>query len=150
MKEFQQSVKHVQKKCSELLKSKHLARSDFPREHKSIPGIYLFSEKGWALYVGRTNKLGWRISSHTHSSHHIANFAFLIAKYKTKTPAKTKKTRSELMKNKKFKAAFDKARQRIKAMDIQIIKERNSVKQALLEICVASRTKAKYNNFDNH
>ena len=150
MDKFQEAVKHVLKKCSELLKSKHLRRGGFPGKYKFRPGIYLFSEKGRALYVGRTNDLGWRIPSHTHNSHHSANFAFLIAKDKTKTPKKTKKSRSELMKDKEFQEAFCEARKRIKKMDIQVIEEKNPVKQTLLEVCVALRTNAKYNSFENH
>ena len=150
MNKFQLVVKHAEQKCYTLLKTKILRRSDFPGKYKFRSGIYLFSEKGRALYVGRTNNLGWRISSHTYNSHHSANFAFLIAKDKTKTPKKTKKTRSELLENKKFRRAFDKARERIKAMDIQIIEEKNSIRQALLEIYIALRTNAKYNSFDNH
>ena len=150
MNKFQLVVKHAEQKCYTLLKTKLLRRSDFPGKYKSRPGIYLFSEKGRALYVGRTNNLGWSIAAHTYNSHHSANFAFLIAKDKTKTPKKTKKTRSELLENKKFRRAFDKARERIKAMDIQIIEEKNSIRQALLEIYIALRTNTKFNSFDDH
>ena len=33
-------------------------------------------------------------------------------------------------------------------MDVRFVEERDGARQALLEICVALRTKAKYNRFD--
>ena len=47
------------------------------------PGIYVFSESGKPLYVGRTDDLRKRLLSHRHRSHNTATFAFLLARYET-------------------------------------------------------------------
>jgi hypothetical protein len=54
------------------------------------------------------------------------------------------------MKDPDFRSAFDKARERIRGMDVQFIEETDPTRQALLEICAALRAEATYNDFDNH
>ena len=149
---FAQAAKDVEDKCSVLLTSSSFKIGEL---HKGIPsaGIYLFSENGQALYVGRTNNLRKRLQCHIRNDHNQATFAFLLARDETgKIKATYRKTgsRCELMKDPKFKAAFDSARERILRMDVQFIEETDPTRQALLEICPALSSGAKYNDFDNH
>ena len=115
-------------------------------------GVYLFSEKGHMLYVGRSNNLRKRLQLHTRNSHNQATFAFLIARDKTgikKASYQRKRGRAYLLEhNQSFRDAFDDARKWIPYMDVRFVEERDGARQALLEICVALRTKAKYNRFD--
>ena len=45
--------------------------------------IYLFSQDGCPLYVGRTNNLRKRLQHHTRNNHNQATFAFLLARHET-------------------------------------------------------------------
>jgi hypothetical protein len=116
-------------------------------------GIYLFSENGCPLYVGRTNSLRKRLQNHIRNNHHQATFAFLLARHQTgetKASYKPNGSRQDLLSIPEFRIAFDNARQRIKNMDIQFVEEKDPIKQAILEIYTAVQTQAKYNNFENH
>ncbi len=152
MDEFTQAVKDVEQKCSELLTSPRFKMDSLPK-NMLLSGIYLFSENGQALYVGRTNKLRNRLRYHTRNSHNQATFAFLLAREETgkkKATYRKSGSRSDLLEDPEFRAAFDRSRERIRGMDIQFIEETEPTRQALLEICAALRAGAKYNGFDNH
>lgn len=150
--DFIQIVKGVEEKASILLGSPKYHMDALPQE-MPVKGVYLFSENGCALYVGRTNNLRKRLQYHTRNSHQQATFAFLLAREQTgniKATYQKKGSRGDLLSQPAFRLAFDGARERIKRIDVQFIEESNSIRQALLEICTALRAKAKYNDFDNH
>ena len=118
-----------------------------------MSGIYLLSENGRPLYVGRTNNLRKRLQYHMRNNHNQATFAFLLARHQTgnlKASYKPKGSRQDLLSDPTFRAAFDDARQRIRNMQVQFVEERDPIKQTILEVFSAFKTKAKYNNFDNH
>jgi hypothetical protein len=149
---FDEIVSHVKAKCDALLASTKYTVDSLP---KKIPdtGIYLFSQDGCPLYVGRTNNLRKRLQYHTRNNHNQATFAFLLARHETgnlKASYKPNGSRQHLLTNADFRAAFEAARLRIKAMDVQFIEEIDPVKQAILEVLAALRTNARYNDFDNH
>ncbi len=152
MDEFAKVVRDVEEKCSTLLASPRFKMGSLPKD-VPLAGIYLFSDNGQTLYVGRTNRLRNRLQYHTRNNHNQATFAFLLAREETgKTKATYRKSgsRSDLLQDPTFRAAFDRARERIRRMDIQFIDETGPTRQALLEICAALRAGAKYNDFDNH
>ena len=152
MDEFAQAVKDVEEKCSVLLTSPQYHMGALPKEMPHA-GVYIFSEDGRALYVGRTNKLRKRLQSHTHNHHNQATFAFLLVREQTGNTRATyqkKGSRNDLLSQPAFRSAFDSARERVRRMDVQFIEELNPIRQALLEICAALRGKARYNDFDNH
>ena len=116
-------------------------------------GIYVFSEHGKPLYVGRSNKLRMRLKYHTRNSHNQATFAFMLARQKTgklRASYKPEGSRVALLSEPAFRAAFDAARNRINLMDVQFIEETDSVKQTILEVFTAFETGAEFNKFDNH
>jgi len=118
-----------------------------------LAGLYIFSEDGHALYVGRTNKMRKRLQYHTRNNHGQAIFAFLLAREQTgnkKATYKKEGSRDDLLSQPAFRSVFDSARERIKRMDVQFIEEMNPIRQALLEICASLQAKAKYNDFDDH
>ncbi len=152
MDKFTKAVKNVLKKCDELLKTKSYTLRSLPKKIPSA-GVYVFSKNDRVLYVGRTNNLRQRLQFHTRNNHNQATFAFLLARHRTKRTEASYQTtgsRNDLLRQPDFRAAFDKARMEILAMDVQFIEEKDSNRQALLEICTAMRARAKYSNFDNH
>jgi len=152
MDEFAQAVKDVEQKHSVILTSPIYRMDALP---KVIPlaGVYMLSEDGHALYVGRTNNMRKRLQSHTRNNHNQATFAFLLAREQTGNKQATYKkegSRDDLLSQPSFRLVFDSARERIRRMDVQFIEELNPIRQALLEICASLRSKARYNDFDNH
>lgn len=149
---FDQVMVDVKKQYEALLDAQVHKMEKLPQQMPKA-GIYLLSEQGRALYVGRTNNLRKRLQYHTRNSHNQATLAFLLARRDTrKTKASYQKmgSRSDLLNDPFFRTAFDAARSRIKRMDVRFIEEENPIKQALLEIYVAFKVKAEYNDFDTH
>lgn len=150
--QFDQIIADVKRKCIDLLSS---TKCSIPKLPLNMPsgGIYLFSEDGCVLYLGRTNNMRKRLQYHTRNNHNQATFAFLLARHQTgnlKASYQPKGSRKDLLSDPKFRAAFDAARQRIKKMDIQFVEELDPIRQTILEVFSAIQTGAKYNDFDNH
>ncbi|MBK9002180.1 MAG: GIY-YIG nuclease family protein [Myxococcales bacterium] len=124
---------------------------------KKVPerGVYLFSEPDRHLYVGRTNRIRRRLAGHCRPSatHFTATFAFRLAREATgnlKASYTTKGSRADLLNTPAFAAAFSAAKARIAAMNVRFVEEPDPVRQALLEIYVATVLGTPYNDFDNH
>lgn len=124
---------------------------------KGMPkeGIYLFSEGRNHLYVGRSRDIRGRVARHSWPSatHRMAAFAFRLAREVTgylDASYKTEGSRSKLMQYPDFRAAFDKAKTRIRKMDVRFVEEADPVRQALLEIYVAVNLRTPYNDFRTH
>ncbi|MHB9026358.1 MAG: GIY-YIG nuclease family protein [Armatimonadota bacterium] len=119
-------------------------------------GIYLLSESDQHLYVGRSDDIRGRIGRHSKPSanHRKAAFAFRIAREETGYLRATYKpgdgSRDGLMANPVFRAAFEAAKRRIRQMDLRFVEEVDPVRQALLEIYVATVLETPYNDFGNH
>jgi hypothetical protein len=123
---------------------------DLPRR-----AIYMFSESEKHLYVGRTNNLRSRLRGHCSPSsrHFSAVFAFRIARLETgfvKASYTPEGSRANLCKHPIFGQAFAEAKRRVAGMDIRYVEESDPVKQALLEIYVATVLETPYNDFENH
>ncbi len=125
---------------------------------KDIPkaGIYLFTENGKHLYVGRSNNIKARLSRHSRSgaTHRMAAFAFLLAREQTGNIKPTYKagdtSRNGLSQNPIFAAAFVNAKARIRQMEVRFVEEVEPTKQAILEIYAAVVLGTPYNSFDTH
>ncbi|HEX7455398.1 MAG TPA: hypothetical protein VF296_05080, partial [Gallionella sp.] len=102
------------------------------------------------------NDIKKRIGRHSRpgATHRMAAFAFRLAREATgnleATYKKDESSRSALMEDEKFVAAFDAAKVRIRKMDLRFVEENDPVRQALLEIYVAVALNTPYNDFDNH
>lgn len=151
---FNQIIVGVERKYDDLVKSTPFAWNTVPKKFDCGAGIYLFSENGKPLYVGRTNNLKRRLRNHTRPSHNMATFAFLLARHATARLSASYKpsgSRKDLLRNDAtFRKAFDDARERIKKMDVRFVEESDPVGQALLEIYAAYVSRAKHNDFDAH
>ncbi|MDI6761705.1 MAG: GIY-YIG nuclease family protein [Thermodesulfobacteriota bacterium] len=119
-------------------------------------GIYLISEGGRHLYVGRSNNIRRRIGRHCRpgATHRMAAFAFRLAREATGNICASYKkgdvSRIGLMQNSEFVKAFDTAKARIRAMSLRFVEEADPVRQALLEIYTAVVLDTPYNDFDTH
>lgn len=118
-------------------------------------GIYLFSEDGASLYVGRTNRLRRRIQNHCRpsASHNQATFAFRIARHDSGRKIATYRTdgsRSALELDSDFSPAFVAAKERVARMQLRYVREDDPTRQALLEIYVATVLSTPFNDFENH
>ena len=125
---------------------------------KTVPerGIYLFSEVGQHLYVGRTNRIRKRYAGHCNpgATHFTAAFAFLLARKDTGRLRASYKagadSRSGLMLDPAFAEAFRTAKGRIRSMEFRYVEEVDAVAQCLLEVYAAVVLATPYNDFDNH
>ena len=151
---FNQIMSEIERKYDDLIRSSPLTWNTVPKKYEHGSGIYLFFENDKPLYVGRTNNLKRRLRNHTRPSHNMATFAFLLARHATKRLHASYRplgSRKDLLKNDAtFRKKFDDARKRIKRMNVRFVEEKESVRQALLEIYTAYVSKAKYNDFGTH
>ena len=140
--------------CLKLLKMNPVGRRYKTSPEKDISGIYLFSENGKPVYVGRSRNIRNRYNGHISSSPYSASFAFLLAREKTEKNEASYKSdsnsRKELMKDCNFRKAFDEARHRIREMEFRYVEESDSIRQALLEIYCAVKLNTEYNKFETH
>lgn len=119
-------------------------------------GIYLFTENGRHLYVGRSNKMRARYNLHCRpgSQHNQATFAFLLAREATGRMTVSYKpgegSRAGLMDDPTFVAAFIAAKERIRKMEYRYVEETDQNRQALLEIYCAVVLATPYNDFGTH
>lgn len=117
--------------------------------------VYLFSESGLPLYVGRTNHLSKRVKQHSAAwaQHNQAVFAFRLARHETGKvlPGYTKETaRATLLSDPVFSAAFVHAKERIRSMQLRFVPVDDPLRQALLEIYVAVVLETPHNDFETH
>jgi hypothetical protein len=152
--QFAELVNSLEPRFAELLALPPVTYASLPR---SLPqrAIYLFSRGSEHLYVGRTNNLRRRLRGHCSpgSRHFSAVFAFKIARIESGriTPSYKKEgSRASLAEDPVFKPIFVDAKKRIAGMDIRYVGENDPVRQALLEIYVATALGTPYNDFDNH
>lgn len=118
-------------------------------------GVYLFSENGRHLYVGRSNNLRRRMQRHGSqgATYKQAAFAFRLAREQTgniKASYKTEGSRAFLMQDPAFVQAFTAAKMRIREMDLRFVEETDPLRQAVLEMYVSVVLATPYNDFDNH
>jgi predicted GIY-YIG superfamily endonuclease len=117
--------------------------------------VYLFSEGGRHLYVGRTRNLRQRLRNHcgNASEHNQAAFAFKLAREftgRTRVDYSKQNSRKELLAVPSFAAAFSNAKIRIRRMELRFIEEKDPLRQALLEIYASFVLKTAHNDFDTH
>jgi len=151
---FRRLVEGLEPCCRELMNQRPCKVSTLPARMPAR-GIYLFSHRGDPLYVGRSNQLRKRLQSHCRpsSSHFSASFAFRIARLQTGTTNPTYRrtgSRTALAADGDFRRAFERAKERVAALEIRFVEETDPVRQALLEIYVATVLRTPYNEFDNH
>jgi hypothetical protein len=151
---FHTLIESLEPKFQQLVAMPPVRYSSLPRQ---LPprAIYLFSESGVHLYVGRTNRLRERVRGHCvpGATHYTATFAFRIAREVTgmiTASYSPEGSRANLVNDSVFGPAFADAKRRVANMDLRFVEEADPVKQALLEIYTATALSTPYNDFDNH
>lgn len=125
-----------------------------PREMPTS-GIYLFSESGQHLYVGRTNTIRKRLQNHCRpsSGHNSATFAFRLARQltgQTNATYTAAGSRSFLQSHPEFGPVFVAQKERVRNMSARFVSEPDPMRQALLEMYVSVSLGTPHNDFDNH
>ena len=147
--------KYVSKleKCTQalLLSSRYKIADGLPRNVPS-KGIYLFSQGGKHLYIGRSDNIRRRMGLHTRpsSTHNQATFAFRMARKELGIPLPTYKpegSRSDLASNPRFLSAFQAAKSEIREMEVHFLAEEDPIMQVLLEIYISLTLDTPYNEF---
>jgi len=118
-------------------------------------GVYLLSENGRHLYVGRSNGIRKRLRRHSRPSakHNAASFAFRLTKELLNIGPGTYRKgqgRRDLAIQDTFVNEFQAAKTRIRAMQIRFIEEADPIRQGLLELYAAVVHCTPYNDFDTH
>jgi hypothetical protein len=119
-------------------------------------GIYLFTEAGEHLYVGRSNRLFDRYKNHWMASRteRQAAFAFKLAREATgftkATYQQGEGSRKHLALNRVFIEAFTTAKERIRNMEYRWVEEDDPTGQCLLEVYASVALGTRYNDFDTH
>lgn len=148
---FTELVARMEPMLDVLLRSQSIKVSEY-KEMPNKPGVYLLSENGEDLYVGRAKSLRNRMKQHASNSHYSASFALKLTRkktgrfsnYKPENGAKT------LMKDEAFKAAFQEMVSRVKAMDARHIVEPSDHLQYLFEMFASLQLSVPYCDFATH
>ena len=151
---FRQFVEILHPSFEQLMQMRPLKMSALPAK---LPEkcIYLLSEGGNHLYVGRTRKLRKRLRQHSIASaqHNQAVFAFKLAREATERLAAAYSaagSRKAMCAEPRFADAFGRAKARVRDMDLRFVEEADPTRQALLEIYASVVLRTKYNDFDTH
>lgn len=120
-----------------------------------VPGVYLFSERERALYVGQTRKLRQRMRNHRNASsdHNQASFAFLLARslvVEQQPDFDLERTRAQLMAEPAFAAAFELAKGQVRAMTLRFVRIDDPVLRTLFEVYAAVALRTPHNSFETH
>ena len=142
----------------DLLASLCNAESAPRLQHKTAipqePGVYLFAERGRAIYVGQTRNLRRRLADHCRISggHNKASFAFLLAKENFEEEhGEHSGTRAQMESAKGFKAEFDAAKARVETMPVRFITCQDPEMRTVFEVYAAEHLGTKkYNSFETH
>lgn len=116
-------------------------------------GVYVFYEKGKAMYAGRSDRLRKRVVEHSGRGFrsNSASFAFNLAKEEKGLLYRTAgRTREELEADPDFHGAFEGAKRRVSQMEIRFVEIEDPITQALFEIYAALELDCKYNDFGTH
>ncbi len=151
---FRKQLAIAHRKLRALLASAAVKADELPIEMPAS-GVYLFTERGRHLYIGRSNRLRKRIPLHYRraSKHSSAAFAFRLARKATRREVasyKTEGSRKQLAADPTFARAFLRAKERIRWMDVRFVEEKDQLRQTLLEIYAAAVLRTPFNDFDTH
>jgi len=152
---FAEAVEKLHPSFEKLIGMRPCSAGQLPRD-MPLSGVYLFSEEGRHLYVGRSRNMRRRYGLHTRPSaqQNQASFAFLLAREaRGITEASYKPgglSRLGLSADKDFQIVFTQAKQRIHTMDFRFVEEADSTRQALLEIYSSVALSTPYNDFTTH
>lgn len=152
---FRQHVEALHPAFERLISAKPFKYTELGTQGLPERGIYLFTESHSHLYIGRSDNIRQRLHFHCRESsdHNKASFAFRLAREVcgvTKPAYKKEGSRTHLMSQEVFLAAFTAQKARVRAMDIRAVQEDDANRQALLEMYASITLGTPYNDFNNH
>lgn len=136
---------------AELMDSEELAMVPVTA-WKRMGAIYLFTEDGCPVHVGRTRNLYARIRGHLSPSHFSASFVFKQARRTLDLAAtyRAGESRSALFADPNFRAKFDSHSQRLRTMTLRYLRVDCPVDQYLLELYTAMELELLVDEFQTH
>lgn len=151
---FKEYIDSLEPSFQRLLNMKPVTVATLPPE-VPLSGIYLFSENGKHLYVGRTNTIRKRLQNHCRpsSGHNSATFAFRLTREITgimQATYVTEGSRASLEQHPTFGPEFISQKRRVREMQVRYVSETDPMRQALLEMYVSVSLGTPHNDFDNH
>ena len=151
VQDFTCVIRKIEQAFRQLRDTDPFRIDQYPSPVPTLAGVYSLSEADRPLYVGRTRNLRNRLIAHRSSSVRTATLAVKMARLHSDLAANYKRNRSAVYlheHNSRFRTEFDKARERISALQVRYVREPDDVRQALLEIYAAIRLDTiRYNSF---
>ena len=120
-------------------------------ERTKLPerGVYVFYEKGFPLYTGRSRNLKRRITEHGAKSSRIesATFAFKLLRGEIGQPEghESPLTRKQIQDS--YSDQFARQRERIRRMQFRVVEINDDEEQVLFELYASIALPTKYNSF---
>jgi hypothetical protein len=150
---FRQHVEALHPALDRLVADIAFRVTEIPGRTVPQRGIYLFTEAGRHLYVGRSDNMRERICQHSRpgSPQSQASFAFKLAREVCgvlKASYKPEGSRAHLLTQETFRTAFLAQKARVRLMDIRVVEETDANRQALLEMYASIALDAPYNDFN--
>jgi hypothetical protein len=151
---FRSFVERMHPSFERLLACPPVTAASLPTDAPAS-AVYLFSEGGRHLYVGRTRTLKQRMGQQSYpgSQQNQAVFAFKLACEtcgKPRVKYRSGKGRAEFAADPEVIDAFTRAKARVRAMELRYVDETEPTRQALLEIYVSVALETPYNDFNTH
>lgn len=151
---FAEVVASLHPSFERLMAMKPLSGTPPSRVSTPKSGIYLFSEQGKHLYVGRSNRIACRYTLHCGPSakQNQASFAWkLMAEFVGhKATYRRGEGRADMILRPDYAEAFSAAKARIRNMEYRFVEESDQMRQALLEAYVCIALETPYNDFGTH
>lgn len=152
---FRRHVEALHPAYERLIASTPFKYADLAKQAVPERGIYLLTEEGQHLYVGRSDNIRQRLKDHcaVSATHHKAAFAFRLTREACGVPKASYRregSRADLMTQDHFRTAFEAQKARLREMDIRVVEEADPNRQALLEMYVSIALGTPYNAFANH
>jgi hypothetical protein len=152
---FRQHIEALHPALERLAASAPFKFADLAKQNLPSRGIYLFTEGGRHLYVGRSDSIANRLRLHCRPSamHNQASFAFRLAREICgvgKASYTAKDARAIQVAAEPLKSTFSGQKARLREMDIRVVEEADANRQALLEMYVSIAFGTPYNDFNNH
>jgi GIY-YIG catalytic domain-containing protein len=121
----------------------------------SCAGVYLFSEDGRPLYIGRSRNFNRRLGDHTRpkAAQNSAPFAFNIAKRAAADAGLLiTGTRTAIAAQPGFDEHFSSAKTRVRAMEFRFVRVPDPVESTIFEVyaALALGTEGDFNLFETH
>lgn len=145
-KKFKAAVDSLHPKYKTLIGS----MPDKPSGKLPKKGVYLFSEEGKPIYVGRSDNIPQRRRHHRSANTNQAALSRLMACEELELKPDYRKGRDKFKGHPGFAKAFYRARKRVSAMSFRAVEENDPIQQALLEIYCAVAARTRYNSFGVH